>query len=138
MASKFNARVRALSNAEISARKAEIEVAKSLTQLLKWELPFELLKESQAGKPIRKVEVKCGRRSDVIANLSKVLINHWMTIVKTGNESKKNEEGAKNSTAVSICHTSQTKNWRKYTRPVRHPSLYLSSWGGGGLTCQFL
>lgn len=76
MASKFNARVRALSNAETSARKAEIEVSKCLTQLLRWELPFELLKESQAGKPIRKVEMKCGKRSDVIASLSKVLINH--------------------------------------------------------------
>mmetsp|Transcript_9774 Transcript_9774/g.29711 ORF Transcript_9774/g.29711 Transcript_9774/m.29711 type:complete len:592 (-) Transcript_9774:1208-2983(-) len=92
MASKFNARIRALNNVEAAVKKAEGEIADSLLKLLSWQIPFALLKESQAGKPVRKVEVRAGKRSPAIGDLAKAVVNQWMFTVRAGNESKKEEE----------------------------------------------
>ena len=94
MASKFNARVRALNNTEAAARKAETDIVDSLKKLLNWDIPFDMLKESQAGKPVRRVEVRAGKRSPAINKLARALVEQWMSTVRSGNDGKRSAEEA--------------------------------------------
>eukprot|EP00189_Rhodosorus_marinus_P002122 CAMPEP_0113967470 /NCGR_PEP_ID=MMETSP0011_2-20120614/8952_1 /TAXON_ID=101924 /ORGANISM="Rhodosorus marinus" /LENGTH=504 /DNA_ID=CAMNT_0000980365 /DNA_START=252 /DNA_END=1766 /DNA_ORIENTATION=+ /assembly_acc=CAM_ASM_000156 len=94
LASKFNARIRAMSNSENAARKCEEDVLDSLSKLLAWSVTVEMLKECQAGRPVRKVDARSGKRSPAVAGLCKQLRTQWVALLDKDKQSADEEKSA--------------------------------------------